>query len=80
MTLHEFAKKSFAAAVGVDIGSVDEVAARVAESVVNFAGFVFGGAPAPFFPESHGAESCFRNSKTAVAQESISHGRILFVF
>jgi hypothetical protein len=80
MAYHEFAKKRFAGAIGVEICSVDEVAARFAESIVNFVGFVFGGAPAPFFPESHGTESCFRNSKTAVAQESISHEKILFVF
>ena len=64
----------FASTVGIEISSVDEVAAGVAESVVNFAGFAFDGAPAVFFSQNHGAKRCFRNSKTAVAQEPISHG------
>src|SRR6516164_10198030 len=74
MTLHEFAKKSFTAAIGVEIGGVDEVAARVAESLIDFAGFVLRRAPAPVFAEGHGAERGFRNSKTAVSQKPISHG------
>src|SRR6516165_52763 len=74
MTLHEFAKKSFTAAIGVDIGGVDEVAARVTESIIDFAGFVLRRAPAPVFAEGHGAERGFRNSKTAVSQKPISHG------
>jgi len=78
VTLHEFAKKNFAAAVGVKIGGVDEVAARFAEGVIDFAGFVFRRAPAPVFAEGHGAERSFGNSKTAVAQKPISHGGNLF--
>src|SRR6516225_5647220 len=74
MTLHEFAKKSFTAAIGVDIGGVDEVAARVTESIIDFAGFVLRRAPAPVFAKGHGAERGFRNSKTAVSQKPISHG------
>jgi len=74
VTLHEFAEKGFAAAIGVEIGGVDEVAARFAEGVINFAGFVFRRAPAPVFAEGHGAERGFRDSKTAIAQKPISHG------
>jgi hypothetical protein len=51
VTLHEFAEKGLAAAIGVEIGGIDEVAARFAEGVINFAGFVLRRAPAPVFAE-----------------------------
>ena len=67
MLQHELAQERFAGTVGVDVRGVDEIAASLAEGVVDLAGFVLGGTPAPVLAEGHGAKGSFGNSQTAVA-------------
>ena len=69
MVLQELADEGFAAAVGVDVGGVDEIAAGFAVGVVNLEG-----APALVLAEGYGAQVGFGNSEAAVAENSVSHG------
>src|SRR5580704_10977090 len=77
MASHKIAEKRFAGPIRVDIGSVDEIAAGVAEGVVYFPCLVLGRTPTPVVAEGHRAERRFRNSKSAVSQKSIFHIRLL---
>jgi len=67
VVLHELTQEGFAGPIGVEVSGVDEIAAGFAEGVVDLAGFVLGGAPAPVFAEGHGAKGSFGNAEAAVA-------------
>ena len=67
VALHKFAQKRFARPVGVDIGSVDKIAASLAKRVVHFSRLILGRAPAPVVPEGHRSERQFRHPKSAIA-------------
>jgi hypothetical protein len=64
---HELAQQLFAGTVGVDVGGVDEVAARLQEGVVDVAAFVVRRAPAPILAESHRPQAQLRDSQAAFA-------------
>jgi hypothetical protein len=70
---HELAEQRFAGAVGVDVGGVNEVAARFQKGVVDFAALLFRRAPAPILAEGHRSQAQFRNAKSALAQQSVAH-------
>src|SRR5262249_8663903 len=61
----------------VHVGCVDEVSAGLAVCVIDFAGLVPCRAPAPFFAERHGAQSCLGHPEATIAQQSVFHIRLL---
>jgi hypothetical protein len=73
VTCDELANELFAGAVGVNVGSVDEVATRLPVGVVDFACLVLGRAPAPVFAESHRAEAKVGNAQAAAAEKLVVH-------
>ena len=73
MTGDELADELFTRAVGVNVGRVDEVAARLAVGVVDFARLVLGRAPAPVFAEGHRAEAKVGNTQAAAAEKLVVH-------
>jgi hypothetical protein len=78
MVLYKLAEKRFARSVRVKVGGVDEITARLAEKIVQLPRFVLPRTPAPFLAEGHRAKRRLRNSKSAVAQNSVSHKNLLF--
>ena len=68
MSFDELAKKRLARAVGVDVSSVNEVAARFTEGVVNFLCLILGRAPSPIFAKSHRAERELRNAQAGISE------------
>jgi len=69
MVLDELSDESLARTVRVHVRRADEVSAGLAVGIVDFAGFVLRGAPAPVLAERHGAQSRFGYRQTAVSQE-----------
>src|SRR6266436_8945283 len=78
MAFHELAEKRFARSICVKVGGVDEISASLAEGVVHLARLILSRTPAPFIAEGHGAKCRLRNSKSGVAQKSISQRNFLF--
>jgi hypothetical protein len=64
----------------VQVRSVDEIAASLAEGTVYFPCLVLGRTPTSVITEGHRAERCLRNSQSAVAQKSIFHMNLLFSY
>ena len=73
LAVHELAEETFACAVGVNVGGVDEVAAGFEEGVVDLAALLRGGTPPPILAESHRAEAQFRDPKAAIAEQFVAH-------
>jgi hypothetical protein len=73
MARDKLADKLLTGAVGVDVGRVDEIAARLAISVVDFSGLVFGCAPTPIITEGHGAKTEIRDAEAAAAEKLVVH-------
>src|SRR6185312_2263463 len=75
---NELAQQALAAAFGVEIGSVDEVAAGIEVAVEHRAGGIFGRTPAPVVAERHGAEREAADAQTGTAEGVVlveRHGR-----
>jgi hypothetical protein len=68
VALDELAQKQLAGAVGVNIGGVKEVAARVTEGVIHLLRFVLGCSPPPFVAEGHGAQGEIRDPQTGISK------------
>jgi len=59
---NQFPDDPLAAAAGVVVGCVDEIAARLDVRLKHFGGFFLRCAPAPVLAEGHGTQAQFRNA------------------
>jgi len=64
MSFEKLAEKRLTGAIRVDVGGINEVAARFPKSVIDFLRVVFGRTPAPVFAKRHGAQAEFRNAQS----------------
>ena len=58
-------------ALGVEIGSIDEVTAPVEKPVDDLLGFLHGRAPAEIFAEGHGAETQRAHAQSGAAERDV---------
>lgn len=68
VTADEFPGNRFAAAIGVEIGGVNKIAARRRECLKDCPAFIFGCPPSSVFAERHGSQTQFRHPQAAPAE------------
>jgi hypothetical protein len=72
-SFEQLAEDGFRRPVGVDVGGVDDIAARVREQVQHPRAGLRGRPPAPVLTEGHGAQRHLRDPHAGLTQKPVPH-------